>query len=170
MVNKNYTTTLSCFTLFFCKLHSISTWFKDLRGLSVWMGMSLMIGTSPSWNAWVFFLTLNVVHPWITMLHSPQCLFQLFFIYNLTSRLQELPPSLFCQHVHFYIWPTHLCSRQRGVLDVQVSIDFQDWEKTQQLYRSPSPPLWLPSRLHTSLQHYPLFIPFLCVTYRFPSA
>ncbi len=79
MVNKNYTTTLSCFTLFFCKLHSISTWFKDLRGLSVWMGMSLMIETSPSWNAWVFFLTLNVVHPWITMLRSPQCLFQLFF-------------------------------------------------------------------------------------------
>ncbi len=91
---------------FLCKLHSISTWFKELQDLSVWMGM---IGTSPSWNAWAFFLTLSVVHPWITMLRSPQCLFQLF-TYNLTSRLQQLPPSLCCQHVLFYIWPAHLRS------------------------------------------------------------
>lgn len=50
--------------------------------------------------------------------------------------------------------------QQRSVLDVQVNIDFQNWEKTQQLYHSQSPPLWLSSRLHTSLQLYPLFIRF----------
>jgi len=50
--------------------------------------------------------------------------------------------------------------QQRSVLHVQVNIDFQDWEKTQQLYHSQSPPLGLSSRLHTSLQLYPLFIRF----------
>lgn len=50
--------------------------------------------------------------------------------------------------------------QQRSVLDVQVSIDFQDWKKTQQLYHSPSHSLWLSSRFHTSLQLYPLFICF----------
>ncbi len=73
-----------------------------------------------------------------------------------TASLSLLPA---CSFLHLTCSP-QICCRQCSVLDVQVSIDFQDWEKTQQLYRSPSSPLLLPSRLHTSLQHYPLFIPF----------
>lgn len=102
---------------------------------------------------------VNAVHPWLTMPHSPQHLFKLF-TYNLTSGLQQLPPSLCCQHVLFYSWPAHLRSAAAQCAWCPGQYRFSGLRETQQLYHSQSPPLWLSSRLHTSLQLYPLFICF----------
>lgn len=116
-----------------------------------------------------FLSNVNAVHPWLTMPHSPQHLFKLF-TYNLTSGLQQLPPSLCCQHVLFYSWPAHLRSaaaqcawcagqyRFSGLRENSAALSFSI---------SSSLAFFQTSHISSTLS---LVHPFSCEAYRFLSA
>jgi len=112
---------------------------------------------------------VNAVHPWLTMPHSPQHLFKLF-TYNLTSGLQQLPPSLCCQHVLFYSWPAHLRSAAAQCASCAGQYRFSGLRENSAALSfsiSSSRAFFQTSHISSTLS----FVhPFSCEAYRFLSA